>query len=215
MVENHSRKGILNSGIMQTGMLPVMIGSALLVPELANAKAKAQRISCFNNMKQISIALRIYAEDNQGFYPWQVPQAEGGTAELIRPKSDTIALLEADGKPIFDANTWLHFQALSNEFSNPKIVRCPSDDSRTLANIFASKKPQGDAGRNVIPFDKNSVSYWLRTDPEVDESANEIVLVCSYHNGQYNVLLADGSVQQCSWAKLAQYFINLKNPIKL
>ena len=215
-VENHSQKGIFNSVMMQAGVIPVSVGAGMLLPALSSAKAKAQRISCINNMKQISIALRIYASDNQNRYPWQVPQAEGGTAELTRPKSDTNALLDADGKPIFDANTWLHLQALSNELYNPKILRCPSDDSRTLANTFASKKPQGAAGINVIPFDKNSVSYWLRTDPEVDESKpNEIVLVCSYHNGQYNVLLADGSVQQCSWNKLQQYFLDINNPITL
>ena len=218
-VENHSQKGIFNSVMMQAGVIPVSVGAGMLLPSLANAKAKAQRISCVNNMKQISIALRIYATDNEDRYPWQVPQAEGGTAELTRPKSDTNALLDADGKPIFDANTWLHFQALSNELSNPKILRCPSDTRPTLtqANTFGSKKPErGRPGRRIIPFDENSVSYWLRTDPEVDESKpNEIVLVCSYHNGQYNVLLADGSVQQCSWNRLRQYFLDINNPITL
>ena len=215
-VENHSQKGIFNSVMMQAGVIPVSIGAGMLLPALANAKAKAQRISCVNNLKQIGIATRIYAVDHQDRFPWNVPQSEGGTAELAKPKSDTTALLDADGKPIFDANAWLHFQALSNELSNPKVLRCPTDGSRTLANTFASKKPRGAIGSNIIPFDENSVSYWLRTDPEVDEQRpNEVMVVCPHHDGQFNVLLTDSSVQQSSWGKLAQYFIDIKNPINL
>jgi hypothetical protein len=60
------------------------------------------------------------------------------------------------------------------------------------------------------------VSYWLRTDPEVDEARpNEIVAVCPHHDGSFNVLLADSSVQQTSWSRLARYFMNITNPIQL
>jgi len=203
---------------MQAGVIPVSVGAGMLLPALANAKAKAQRISCVNNLKQIGVATRIYATDHQDRYPWNVPQSEGGTAELAKPKSDTTALLDADGKPIFDANAWLHFQVMSDVLSNPKILRCPSDTRPTLtqANTFRSQKPEGAAGRRIIPFDENSVSYWLRTDPEVDESRpNEVMVVCPHHDGQFNALLADSSVQQCSWAKLAQYFQDMSKPIRI
>ena len=99
---------------------------------------KAQTIRCVNNLKQIGIATRIYAIDNQDRFSWQVPQSEGGTAEIAQPRSDTDALLDNDGKPIFDVNAWQHFLALSNELSNPKVLRCPNDESRTQANTFQS-----------------------------------------------------------------------------
>ena len=177
---------------------------------------KAQRIRCVNNLKQIGIATRIYAIDNQDRFPWQVPQTEGGTAEIAQPQSDTDVLLDSDGEPIFDVNAWLHFQALSNALSNPKVLRCPRDDSRTQANSFSSNKPRGATGRNIIPFDQNSVSYWLRTDPEVDEARpNEVMVVCPHHDGQYNILLTDSSVQQASWNRLAQFFKVITNPITI
>jgi prepilin-type processing-associated H-X9-DG protein len=60
------------------------------------------------------------------------------------------------------------------------------------------------------------VSYWLRTDPEVDvRHPNEIVAVCPHHDGQFNVLLADSSVQQTSWSRLMQYFMVITKPIQL
>jgi hypothetical protein len=193
----------------------ILAFAGAIYPAFAEAKARAQRIACVNNLKQIGIATRIYATDNQDRFPWQVPQAEGGTAEIAQPQSDTDALLNSDGKPIFDVNAWRHFQALSNELSNPKVVRCPRDGSRTQANTFQSTPPKG-AGRNVIPFDKNSVSYWLRSDPEVDEAQrNEVMVVCPHHDGHYNILLTDSSVQQASWSRLAQYFKDITNPITI
>jgi len=216
VVKNHASSGLVESLAMQAGVVPVAVGAGMLLPALGKAKTKAQRIACINNLKQIGIATRIYATDNQDRFPWHVPQAEGGTAEIATPKSDTDAVLDSNGRPIFDANAWLHFLALSNELSNPKVLRCPTDESRTQANSFSSQKPRGAAGRNVIPFGQKAVSYWLRTDPEVDVARpNEIVAVCPHHDGQFNVLLADSSVQQTSWYRLKQYFRDITKSIQL
>ncbi|MBC8244651.1 MAG: hypothetical protein H8E20_09675 [Verrucomicrobia bacterium] len=211
VMENHSTSGLFNSVAMQAGVVPVAVGAGMLLPALAKAKAKAQRISCINNLKQIGIATRIYATDNQDRFPWQVAQAEGGSAEFAK-RSNTDAVLDSNGQPIFDANAWRHFQALSNELQNPKILRCPRDTRPTLvqANSILSEKPRGAAGNRVIPFGKDAVSYWLRTDPEVDEARpNQIVAVCPHHDGSFNVLLADSSVQQTSWTRLRQYFADI------
>ena len=180
---------------------------------------KVQSQLCFNNLKQIGTAIGIYAINNQDRYPWQVPQSEGGTAEIAQPRSDTDALLDIDGKPIFDANAWRHFQVLSDELSNPKVLRCPNDESQTQANTFSSTPPKR-AGRNIIPFDKNSVSYWLRTDPEVDKAQrNEVMVVCPHHDEhkglEYNILLTDSSARQTDWNGLARYFKKITKPITL
>ena len=180
---------------------------------------KVQSQRCFNNLKQIGTAIRLYASDNQDRYPWQVPQSEGGTAEIAQPRSDTDALLDSDGKPIFDANAWRHFQVLSDELSNPKVLRCPNDESQTQANTFSSTPPKR-AGRNIIPFDKNSVSYWLRTDPEVDKAQrNEVMVVCPHHDEnkglEYHILLTDSLARQTDWNGLARYFKKITKPITL
>jgi hypothetical protein len=45
------------------------IGAGLLLPALAKAKAKAQSISTVNNLKQLGLAARMYANDNQEKFP--------------------------------------------------------------------------------------------------------------------------------------------------
>ena len=42
----------------------IAILAALLLPALAKAKQKAQRIYCLNNLKQQALACQLYADDN-------------------------------------------------------------------------------------------------------------------------------------------------------
>jgi len=47
----------------------IAILASMLLPALARAKESANRIKCVNNLKQIELALQVYANDNNGFYP--------------------------------------------------------------------------------------------------------------------------------------------------
>ena len=44
----------------------IAILAALLLPALSKAKARAKRIQCVNNQKQITIATKLYLDDNRG-----------------------------------------------------------------------------------------------------------------------------------------------------
>ena len=46
---------------------------AIPVFALARAKAKAQRIYCINNFKQVAVASKLYADDNSGRIPSAYP----------------------------------------------------------------------------------------------------------------------------------------------
>src|SRR5690349_21677791 len=47
--------------------LPIMAG--ILLPALAKAKAKAQRINCVSNLKQLALGVRMYSQDSKEHFP--------------------------------------------------------------------------------------------------------------------------------------------------
>ena len=51
----------------------IAILAAMLLPALARAKARAQRINCTNNLKQIGLGFKTWALDNGDQYPMKVP----------------------------------------------------------------------------------------------------------------------------------------------
>jgi prepilin-type N-terminal cleavage/methylation domain-containing protein len=84
----------------------IAILAALLLPALAQAKQRARRIACVNNLKEISIAMHLFATDNEK-YPWRILQSEGGSF----------------------ARSYIYysFLAMSNELETAQILACPSD----------------------------------------------------------------------------------------
>src|SRR3954466_2258919 len=44
----------------------IAILAAMLLPALANAKCRGQRIYCINNLRQVALACKLYADDNGG-----------------------------------------------------------------------------------------------------------------------------------------------------
>jgi len=47
----------------------IAILASMLLPALARAKESAYRIQCANNLKQLELALKLYIDDNEGYYP--------------------------------------------------------------------------------------------------------------------------------------------------
>jgi len=47
----------------------IAILASMLLHALARAKGAANRIKCVNNLKQMGLALKLYTDDNNGYYP--------------------------------------------------------------------------------------------------------------------------------------------------
>ena len=47
----------------------IAILAAMLLPALSRAKSKAQRAVCLSNLKQWGLALTMYVDENNQFYP--------------------------------------------------------------------------------------------------------------------------------------------------
>lgn len=110
----------------------IAILAAMLLPALAAAKRKAQKINCTNNLKQVGLAFRIWEGDNNDRYPMSVAYTSGGASDYLG---------HANGTAINNATPLIPgmaFMVMSNELSTPKVLGCPSDNwLATYATNFA------------------------------------------------------------------------------
>lgn len=169
----------------------IAILAALLLPALAKAKSKAKRINCMNNLKQVGLGFRLFSNDHDDLFPMALSTNKGGTMEF------------AAGASVFR-----HFQAISNELVNPKVLACPEDNRspatsfRNLENANVSyfvgldadeTKPQrllsGDRNLSIngVPIATGLISI---------KKGDEVEWTREMHNGAGNIGLSDGSVMQ-------------------
>ncbi len=138
---------------------------ALQLPALANTQAKVQRVNCSGNLKQVGIAFRTWAGNNNGRMPMQVLRASRGAMEAVGVAAT--ASWTAGPHPTING-VWGMFLVMSNELSTPKILYCPSDGA---PSHNASGMPHSQAtvfGPNtsgVAGFQNDyNVSYFVGVD---------------------------------------------------
>ena len=115
----------------------IAILAAMLLPALAAAKRKAQKINCTNNLKQVGLAFRIWEGDNNDRYPMIVSASYGGANEfLAHSATATSPTPTAPASGIYCPG--MAYMVMSNELSTAKILFCPSDNIHTFENGYAT-----------------------------------------------------------------------------
>ncbi len=129
MQPNYKRAGRLagftrNELIVVLACVAVIVG--LLVPAMSKPKRGRAWLRCMRNRKQIGLAFRIFANDNDDKYPFSV--------EGLRLYDQDPKVRWKGGNPLvynnMETETWHHIQVLSNELASAKVLICPEDRSR-------------------------------------------------------------------------------------
>ncbi len=165
----------------------IAILAAMLLPALAAAKKKAQKISCTNNLKQDGLAFRIWEGDNSDRYPQAVSYASGRANEYVGHVGGTAPTYGAN--PL---NPGMVFMVMSNELSTPKILFCPSDTLHTAGNGYATnftfQDVLGDASaptagnKAAAPSAPGKISYFVNGDAQEVNPQDVMIGDCNIGN---------------------------------
>lgn len=201
----------------------IAILAGMLLPALAKSKTKAQGIKCMNNGKQMMLAFRLYADDNDGLL---IKSLDGG------PEAPKRALLVTGAASDNPTNTIDKSPLMSYMGNSREVWKCPSDTatrieagkrlptvrSQSMSQVFdyggwLPSPPYRTYGRIdhiVIP-----TQTWVMVDEHPSsindaacavqiilpaaKSGNIIDFPASYHNGAAGFSFADGHSELHQW----------------
>jgi prepilin-type processing-associated H-X9-DG protein len=186
-------------------LLGAVLGAALVASVLTPLLTQKRhgcgyRIRCTNNLKQIGMAFRLFATDNNDLFPMSLSTNEGGTKELART-----------------VGVYRHFQVMSNELNSPRILMC-RQDTRKEANSFSSLGNSNISYFVGLRADETKPNTLLAGDrslalPNFTPAGGSLLVLRSnslvswskaIHNEAGNVALGDGSVQNVSTTRLRE-----------
>jgi prepilin-type N-terminal cleavage/methylation domain-containing protein len=153
----------------------IAILAALLLPVLASARRKAQRISCVSNQKQISLAFRLWEGDHDDNYPMAVSTAQGGAKEEVLSYATYPVGADSAANAFHAPPAWYGltnvFVVMLKELHTPKLLVCPSDDTREYQTNFA-----------FLTSNTNNMSYFVCGD--ACEATPDMVLIGDRNTGR-------------------------------
>ena len=207
----------------------IAILAAMLLPALAAAKRKAQKINCTSNLKQVGLSFKLWQGDNGDKNPMEISTANGGALENVGH----------GGANATAYNVAAVYNVMYSQLQAPKVVYCPSD---TIQNHVAANVWNPTATPQVLLTTLN-ISYFINGD--ADETSPQCVMAgddcigsatsrapivaagtryttstkyvaatpttwtaTDMHQGSGNLLLGDASVQSTTLSSADQDFQN-------
>ena len=148
----------------------IAILAGMLLPAISGAKEAGRRIACINNLKQLRLALGMYADDNDG----QFPPRFGGLTE-----SDTVT----------KTNFWM--TRLKPYYQDLRLLRCPTDP--VAGHTAASGSPDADTNPQYAPR-----SYLLNGWNDYFQTTLNPVLWQKFQDHQYPLGMPESAIPEPS-----------------
>ena len=163
----------------------------ILLPYLARSKDGRghNEVRCVNHLKNVGLAFRIFATDNNDLFPQQVMASNGWHA------LDAVSVL----------------RSLSNELSTPLLLHCPMDTNRVAesranfhtisaknVSYFVSLSAAQTNPTALLAGDRNLMTNGKAVSAGLFALATNMQVgwTREMHVERGNVVLADGSVQR-------------------
>ena len=180
---------------------------AVFLPYLARSKVRSSKINCVNNLKEIGLSHRLFANDNGDKFPTALSTNLGGSLEYV-----------------LTPETFRHFLPLTNELGTPKVLICSEDSARNRSWITNLQSLQNSNLSYFIGLDAQETTpeLWISGDRNLEiqvastnfsyplTTKTKVVWGKSIHNKAKSTLragnigLADGSVSQWSEKRLQE-----------
>lgn len=199
--QNRTSGFILVELLVSIGIVALL--ASLLLSATKGTLESANKAKCLGNLKQLGVALREYATDNNNFGPYDAREAGNDSLAMLRAGPSLILYGQLLPYLISDTATYL-----TSTSRIPEVFICPSTESKMLA---AYREPVGPGGlqytryfmntdvssnpnkkTNLLLMPAKTIAmmddcYWWTTAPGYDEN----------HSGKgFNCIRLDGSA---SW----------------
>jgi general secretion pathway protein G len=130
------------------GIIAILAG--LLFPVFATARGKAREITCVSNLRQIGMAIRMYAQDYDELYPWAVDPTDKFTPQIWNPFP--FFRDQIPGMPL------LH-EVLQPYVKSAELFRCPADTGYDIEDFTGEP-----LDARPTSYRKFGTSYNFRTE---------------------------------------------------
>ena len=193
------------------GIIAVLI--SILLPSLARARAQAKQTACLSNLRQIGLAVEMYAGANEGaFPPAQHTAAPTGWLTVLQPYGATpaVRLCPDDGRQPVPQTSYLtndHMQSLKPWADYNPVTGATLPGGRTRAYLkLAQVRRSSDV---VFVVESEGVGDHVHTVglTAPDEVAGEIAV--ARHpglGGSANYLYVDGHAAPIAWSSIRSTF---------
>jgi len=199
----------------------IAILASMLLPALSKAKEAGRRIACANNIRQLGLSARMYADDNEGRFPMRVlgtPPGAWPTSLQDYYKNVRVLLCPSDGpnpaRGITDTVNWPYDSAprsyMINGFNDYWQATMTNVSLGKLDTIVGTAMPESaikEASETVLFGEKETASAHYYMDFLETDAGNDFEeLEHSRHwglksAGGSNYSFADGSARYLRYGR--------------